>query len=1496
MNESPNQAAPTTGVRWRDTMNMVLALAMVLIGFAILPTAAQAASSPGGASAAAWPASFDDYTHIDGSRIGDTNDDMNPPYLDMASGACSGCAGPDTSVALTSDGTNAFFRMRLAADLVDTSKGGLFGGTFLTQIAVGGAVKAVVGVDGKDSTTDYVYVANAVGATTTKIYTYPWDNTGGQNSQGLRFGPTNDGTGQYLLDFQVPISALTTISGGAVTGSTPIQLYYGSSAAANLATINKDFMLGSATAVDFSTLATVTLNPFTVAYDTNGGSANPTSQSVKYNQTTTAPTDPTRAGYAFTGWYSAASGGTKWNFGTGTVTANKTLYAQWAAERTVTFDAQGGDYTPAEQTVGTGLKATEPSPAPVRTNYLLKGWYTAPTGGTKWDFTTSTVAATDVTLYAQWFKASNTLTFDSMGGSPVAPQAVSTIGGPQHPVKPADPTKAGEQFYAWTTAPDSGSLYNFDLAYVSTDYTIYAFWDHKVTFDTVGGTTVDPVFFSPGRSPVAPANPTQTGYTFSRWALPGGSTYTFGSGSPIGSFALHAIWAVDSKITFDTDGGSAVADQYVSTGTRVTQPADPTRTGYTFDSWYTTPTGNIHYNFTNTVPTGDTTIYARWAINNYPLSFNTNGGSTAPATQTVAYDTTTTKPADPTRPLYSFTGWNTTADGTGTTWDFTTSTVKSATSLYAQWAHITHPVTFDSNGGSTPADQAVNEGDLVTKPSDPTRTGYTFDGWYTAPEIVPFAAPWDFSTDTVTSDTTLYGHWTQVTHTVTFYSLGRPVYSTETVIDGGLVTRPADAAAPAGYEFDGWYHYMDTTPWDFANDAVTGDTTIEAHFTALPVTYYVYFNANGGSTVPTNQQITTGDKATQPADGAAVRAGYTLTGWSVDPTAATPVLWNFASDLVTSDVHLYAVWAHNPVTITFVTDGGSAVDAVMLPWGTLVPKPADPTRAGYTFDGWLPFILARDYFFAFATQPANSNLTLTAQWTPIPTSVITFNTDGGSPTPTTQTVLNNGHATEPTAPTKPGYVFAGWDYFGGTWDFANYYTIYPNLALTAHWTPVTQNIHTVTFDANGGDYLSQPGYDDVPEGGLATEPVTNRIYYSLSGWSQDPAGMLPWNFATSTVTADTTLYAQWTPVTLTITFDTHGGSPVASQAIPVGSLVTKPASPTRPGYTFMRWFSAGSGLWEFDTYTTTIDRTIEAQWSAISYVVFFNGNGGTSPSPTAAYYDGTISAPTDPARAGYTFTGWNTAADGSGTPWDFTNDRIRSLTFLYAQWTQNAPLTFAVTFDANGGSTVSPETVNEGELVTEPVAPTLNGYTFIGWFTAAEGGSGWDFATDLVNTDTTIYARWSQNAPLTFAVTFDTDGASAVAGQTITTGETVVKPADPVRAGYTFDGWYTAATGGTAYDLTTPVTADTVLYARWAVAVVPPVTPVVPVATPVAPIPDPGVNRPGPVIAPADANKDLPDTGAPANLGTLGGLALTLLIAGAALLRRGAGWRHVRTR
>ncbi|MDP4120517.1 MAG: leucine-rich repeat protein [Bacillota bacterium] len=212
-------------------------------------------------------------------------------------------------------------------------------------------------------------------------------------------------------------------------------------------------------------------------------------------------------------------------------------------------------------------------------------------------------------------------------------------------------------------------------------------------------------------------------------------------------------------------------------------------------------------------------------------------------------------------------------------------------------------------------------------------------------------------------------------------------------------------------------------------------------------------------------------------------------------------------------------------------------------------------------------------------------------------------------------------------------------------------------------------------------------------------------------------------------------------------------------------------------------------------------------YSKIYTATFYSNGGSTVDNQTGRYYT-ILTAPTDPTKSGYTFKGWYTALN-SGIKVDFPYLLTADITF-YAHWTVAI---YTVTFNSNGGTDVASQTASYNTTISAPTTQTKTGYTFTGWYKDAACTTLWNFSTDIVTADTTLYAGWTIN---TYTVTFNSNGGIAVASQTASYNTTISAPTAPTKAGYTFAGWYKDVNCTILWTFTTDViTANTTLYAGW---------------------------------------------------------------------------------
>ncbi len=267
-------------------------------------------------------------------------------------------------------------------------------------------------------------------------------------------------------------------------------------------------------------------------------------------------------------------------------------------------------------------------------------------------------------------------------------------------------------------------------------------------------------------------------------------------------------------------------------------------------------------------------------------------------------------------------------------------------------------------------------------------------------------------------------------------------------------------------------------------------------------------------------------------------------------------------------------------TVTFDSDGGSAVEKQTVEEGNKATKPADPTKEGYSFTGWYNGEAVFDFDTAI-----KANITLKAHWT-IKTFTVTFDTDGGGEV-VAQTVDYNGKATKPADPAKDGYAFAGWYNGVATFDFET--TITADVTLKAHWTI---NAYTVSFNTDGGSIVAA---QTVDYNGKATKPADpEKEGYDFAGWYN---GETVFDFETA-IKANTTLKAHWTIKTFTVTFDTDGGGEIATQTVNYNRFAIKPAEPTKEGYAFAGWYNGDTEFW-FNSIAITENITVKAKWDII---------------------------------------------------------------------------------------------------------------------------------------------------------------------------------------------------------------------------------------------------------------------------------------------------------
>ncbi len=787
--------------------------------------------------------------------------------------------------------------------------------------------------------------------------------------------------------------------------------------------------------------------------------------------------------------------------------------------------------------------------------------------------------------------------------------------------------------------------------------------------------------------------PTKDGYTFAGWYADTGYNQLWNFEEPFRpsgtstTVNLFAKWDINSyTVTFDLQYDEKIETEQIEYNSTISKK--PERYGYTFDGWYksTDFTSGDKWSSTAKTPANDMTLYAKWTPNKYKVTFNSQGG-TSVTTQTIEYGSKCT-PKTPTKTGYSFDGWYRNAECTGEAWNFETDVVTDNITLYAKWIGDVYTVTFDTQGGSPVEAQQVSRDQFVTRPEDPVREGYTFVGWVTTSTG---STEYEFETAKVQKDITIYAKWTPIKYTVTFDSRGGSEITSENPklvsYDGTIQTKPSSTRG--GYTFAGWWYKDENgkeAEWKFGSSTaadvtkVKGDVTVYAKWKTT-----VTFNLNGGkigsSSSAKTVEVFENSLITSELVPEPVNTGYEVAGWCRDPECATAP-WDFDKDTVTQAITLYAKWEPTIYyRVTFKDYEDSIISEQEVAYNKPAVQPEDPTREGHTFKGWYT-AKSGGSKFSFTTGIKEDKV-IYAQWT-INEYKVTFEKNGGTVTitPNPKTVKYGESCTEPTDPKKTGYDFGGW--------------------------------------------------------------------YSTPDFSGKP-----WNFTDDKVKGDMTLYAKWTTSKYTVTFilatSAAGAAMPEAVAVEHGERISEPAGPeaAEETYKFIGWYTSSTGttLFDFEQPIIKDDTKVYAKYSNLTsgkiYRIQFNANGhGSAPAAKTQLAKGDKISQPIPTATGYTFGGWyRDAACSEGQKWDFDTDTVAKSQILYAKWTINS---YTLSFDSQGGSDIALQTVQYKEKAMAPANPTKEGYDFGGWYKEAECANAWDFETDTVAADTTLYAKWTK--------------------------------------------------------------------------------------------------------------------------------------------------------
>jgi len=616
-------------------------------------------------------------------------------------------------------------------------------------------------------------------------YTITYDLAGGNLGE-----QTNPGT--YTIESEDITLNNPTIEGYTFAGWT----------GTDLTEATKDVTITKGTTKNKTYTANWTANEYTITYDLAGGNlgeqTNPGTYTIESEDITL--NNPTREGYTFAGWTGTGLDVVTENvtIAKGT-TENRTYTANWTVNGyTITYNLNGG--TVSENPGAYTIESEDITlNNPTREGYTFTGWT-----GTGLENNTETVTinkgSTGNKEYtANWTAKEYTISYELNGGSAENPTTYTIE---SEDITLNNPTKEGYTFAGWTGTDLTEATQDVTIAKGSKENRTYtATWtadEYTITYNLNGGTAENTTTYTIESENITLNKPTRDGYTFTGWTGTGldvvTENVTIAKGST-GNKEYTANWTVkEYTIVYNLNNGTAE-----NVGTYTIESEDitlnnPTREGYTFAGWTGTGLDVVTENVTITKgSTGNKEYTANWTANTYEIVFNSNAGTGTMENETMTYDVSKTLTANAfTYEDHVFIGWNTQADGNGTSYEDKASVNNLVTegtiTLYAQWKELAeYTVTFDATEDGTLENntRVVKEGKKVGELPTPTsnREDYRFKGWYTDKTYTT-----KVTADTViTGETTFYAQYkyymsTVFSHTaeVKFNGQGVNIESTDT--------------------------------------------------------------------------------------------------------------------------------------------------------------------------------------------------------------------------------------------------------------------------------------------------------------------------------------------------------------------------------------------------------------------------------------------------------------------------------------------------------------------------------------------------------------------------------------------------------------------------------------------------------------------------------------------------------------------------------------------
>ncbi|RJP61813.1 MAG: hypothetical protein C4543_02940, partial [Ignavibacteriales bacterium] len=1004
--------------------------------------------------------------------------------------------------------------------------------------------------------------------------------------------------------------------------------------------------------------------------------------------------------------------------------------------------------------------------------------------------------------------------------------------------QPTDPTKEGYTFGGWYSDEGLTTAFSFTTM-PAEDIMLYAKWDlaqFTISFESNGGSLIDSITQDYLSTVTSSENPTKQGYTFDGWFSDNTLTTSYNfTTMPSEDITVYAKWNPNLyEVTFVLNNGET---NVIETDYAGSELMTPNYVGYTFDGWYL-DSGLLNIYPSVYFPTSSITLYAKWSIATYTISYELFDGvnnATNPKTYTILTDNFIYQA--PSKEGYTFVGWYNNDSFEGNSVTFQLQGTTGDITLYAKWninqyninyyvydefeynvgfaLTVNELISSISTGGYHSA-ALTSEGRLFT-------WGYNGYGELGSDSLVSTNSPMDITSQfNLSNGEKIISFSLGAYHSAALTSNGRifmwGMNSSGQLGDGTSIDKhePIDITGKftlnigerideiiLGAEYSAAITSMNRVfTWGNNSSGQLGNGTKETK--NIPIEITAQFNLNISEKIDSislgtahSSAITSsgrifmwgsnwsgmlgdgsGEDKTVPVD---ITSKFNLL---VDEKIISSSLGNAHSIVLTSNNRIFT-WGSNSL--------GQLGD------GTTITRTVPVEITNKFVLSTNEIIVSIDTFEAHSSALSSNGQIF--MWG--------YNYDGQ---------LGDGTTVKRTTPTnitnrftfeneeKITVISLGRDYSSALTTKGNVFTWGANNIGQLGDSTSTSKYTPVKIGSFSPILMHQESYDF---GSPVNAYNPSKDGYHFIGWYQNDFNN-QYSFANMPAN-DVNLIGYWQIINYSIEYIVDGGinniqNPI-SYTVEDGEILL--IEPTKFAYTFLGWYVnpefSGDALTSISQGSFT-NFVLYAKWQINEYTIAFDSNFGTSIEPIIQNYATPVTTPSNPVRQGYTFAGWY--SDSSLTS-SFTFDLMPAANIiLYAKWNPNVYIT---TYVLNNGEDNIVEVDYAG---SDLLLPVYAGYEFAGWYTDEALTIPYD-STTFPTSNQTLYAKWYE----IYSITYNLDGGinDISNPSTYTNAVLAIELSEPVREGYTFIGWYynSEYTGDRVLAIPHDSIGDISLFAKW---------------------------------------------------------------------------------